>query len=231
MADNASDTGAGRPADAPSGQTDGDTGALTPPPDRRARGGGRSGMRDVLLTVVVLAVGVLLLAGLTKGCSFSPGGPSSNAVNLPPVDVTGELQAAAGQVKFPLREPRLPSGWHANSDSVDTLGANGSDQAVRIGWITPGGRYVQISQSNAPVADLVRSAAGLQGDSSVRATGTQVVDGTKWTVYPGVRSETSWAIDLGAVRLFVTGNGTTKEFRTIAAATLSGRHVTAAGGP
>jgi hypothetical protein len=188
-------------------------------------------MRDVVLTVVVLAVGVLLLAGLTKGCSFSPGGPSSNAVDVPPVDVTGELQAAAGQVKFPLREPHLPGGWHANSDSVDSLGANGSDQAVRIGWITPGGRYVQVSQSNASVADLVRSAAGLQSDSPVQATGTQVVDSTKWTVYPGVRSETSWATDLGAVRLFITGNGTTNEFRTMAAATLSGRHVTAAGGP
>lgn len=188
-------------------------------------------MRDMLVSMIVLAVAVLLLAGITKGCSFSPGGPSSNSTDLPPVDVTGELRTAAGQVKFPLREPHLPAGWHPNSDSVDSLGANGSDRAVRIGWITPGGRFLQVSQSNASIADLVRTAAGLASDSPVQATGTQVVDGTKWTVYPGVRSDMSWATDLGAVRLFITGNGNPGEFRTIAAATLTGQHVTAADGP
>jgi hypothetical protein len=224
VADNASDTG--------TGPTSGDTGAPTPPPEgkRARRGGGRSGMRDMLLSMVVLAVAVLALAGITKGCSFSPGGPSVSS-GLQPADVTAELQAAAGQVKFPLREPHLPRGWHANSDSVDSLGPKGSDQALRIGWITAGGRYVQLSQSNGSVADLVRSAAGLDNDTSVQATGTQVVDGTKWTVYPGVRSESSWATDLGTVRLFITGNGTTNEFRTMAAAILTGQHVKAAGGP
>lgn len=188
-------------------------------------------MRDMLVSMVILAIAVLVLAGITKGCSFSPGGPSTSSAGLQTVDVTGELQAAAGQVKFPLREPRLPGGWHANSDSVGPLGTNGSDQAVRVGWITPGGRYLQLSQSDGTVADLVRTAAGLDDDTSVQATGTQVVSGTKWTVYPGVRSESSWATDLGTVRLFITGNGTTNEFRTIAAATVTGQRVKAAGGP
>jgi hypothetical protein len=188
-------------------------------------------MRDMLLSMVVLAIAVLVLAGITKGCSFSPGGPSTSSSGLQTVDVTGELQAAAAQVKFPVREPHLPAGWHPNSDSVGSVGTNGSDQAVRIGWITPGGRYLQLSQSDATAADLVRTAAGLDSDASVQATGTQVVNGTKWTVYPGVRSESSWAADLGNVRLFITGNGNTNEFRTIVAATLSGQHVKAAGGP
>lgn len=222
VADNASDTGTGQPP----GGTSEDTDAPTPPPKgRRAR----SGMRDMLLSMIVLAVAVLVLAGITKGCSFSPGGPSTSSAGLQPVDVTGELQAAAAQVKFPLREPHLPGGWHPNSDSVDTLGAN--DQAIRVGWITSGGRYLQLSQSNATIADLVQAAAGVDGDTSVQATGTQVVNGTKWTVYPSVRSDASWATDLGTVRLFITGNGNTNEFRTMAAATLTGQHVTAAGGP
>jgi hypothetical protein len=46
-----------------------------------------------------------------------------------------------------------------------------------------------------------------------------------------VRSDSSWVTDLGAVRLFITGNGNPGEFRTMAAATLTGQHVTAAGGP
>jgi hypothetical protein len=44
-----------------------------------------------------------------------------------------------------------------------------------------------------------------------------------------VRSEQSWVVDLGPVRLFITGNGTTAEFRTLAAAVLTGQRVTAAG--
>lgn len=232
VADNASDTGTGQPPGAAEGSTSGDTGTSTPPrQDKRAGRGGRSGMRDMLLSMVVLAVAVLVLAGITKGCSFSPGGPSATSADLQTVDVTGELQAAASQVKFPLREPHLPGGWHPNSDSVGSLGANGSDQAVRIGWITSGGRYLQLSQSDATVADLARTTAGLDDDSSVQATGTQVVNGTKWTVYPGVRSESSWATDLGTVRLLITGNGNPNEFRTMAAAILTGQRVTAAGGP
>jgi uncharacterized protein DUF4245 len=190
---------------------------------------GRLGMRDMVLSMVVLAVGVLILAAISTGFSFSPGGASTDTSNLQPVDVHGELQAAVGQAKFPLREPRLPAGWRANSDSVDAIGGNGTDQAVRVGWITPDGRYLQLSQSNATPLDLVRSAAGLGADVPVAPTGKVTVNGTQWTVYPGIRSESSWMVDLGPVRLFVTGNGTTDEFRTLAAAALNGRPVTAAG--
>jgi hypothetical protein len=189
-------------------------------------GRGRFGMRDMVLSMVVLAVGVLVLAGISTGFSFSPGGVSVNTSNLPTVDVPAELRAAVGQVTFPIREPRLPDGWRPNSDSVDSLGPA---KAVRVGWITSGGRYLQLSQSNATPSALVRVAAGLADGVSVSATGTETVNSTKWTVYPGVRSEQSWVVDLGSVRLFITGNGTTAEFRTLAVAVLTGQRVTAAG--
>lgn len=194
------------------------------PPTRRSPRG-RLGMRDMVLSMVVLGVGVLILAAISTGFSFSPGGASGNTSNLQPVDVHAELQAAVGQAKFPLREPRLPAGWHANSDSVDSIGENGADQAVRIGWITPSGHYLQLSQSNGTPLDLVRATAGLGADVPVAATGTEAVDGTQWTVYPGVRSESSWVTDLGQVRMFVTGNGSDAEFRTLAAAALTGTPV------
>lgn len=203
----------------------------TEPARRSPRGSlrGRLGMRDMVLSMVVLAVIVLALVGISNGFSFSPGGPSGNTANLPTVDVAAELQAAVGQAKFPLREPHLPAGWRANSDSVDPIGPNGADQAVRIGWITPGGRYLQLSQSNASPLDLVRGAAGLGADVPVSTNGSVTVDGTQWTIYPGIRSESSWVTDLGPVRLFVTGNGTTDEFHTLAAAVLTGHIVPAAG--
>jgi hypothetical protein len=210
-------------ADNPSDETASTESGTERPAPRTVRG--RLGMRDMLLSMVVLGVGVVIAAAITQGFSFSPGGAASNTSNVQPVDVSAELRAAAGQVKFPLREPRPPAGWRANSDSVSPIG---TEQAVRIGWITPGGRYLQLSQSNASAADLVRSAAGLGRDISVSATGTETVNGTQWTVYPGIRSELSWVTDLGQVKLFITGNGTTGEFRTLAVAAMTGHLMTAA---
>jgi len=204
-----------------------ETGQAPEPARRSLRA--RLGMRDMVLSMVVLAVIVLALVGISNGFSFSPGSASSNTSDLPTIDVAAELQAAAGQAKFPLREPHLPTGWRPNSDSVDPIGPNSADQAVRIGWITPGGRYLQLSQSNASPLDLARAAAGLGADVPVSTNGTATVNGTQWTIYPGVRSESSWVTDLGPVRLFVTGNGTTDEFRTLAAAALTGHIVPATG--
>lgn len=226
MADNASDTGTGQGNGTTEAPTSDDTSTQV---ETKRRGGGRisSGMRDMLLSMLVLAVGVLILAAITRSCSFSPGGPSTDTSSLPTVDVPAELQAAVGQVKFPLHEPRLPGGWRANSASVDQLGAGGTDQAVRIGWIAPDGRYLQVSQSNASAADLVRSAAALGNNADVQSTGTETVDGAKWTVYPGVRDELSWVTDVGPNRLFITGNGSTADFTTLATATLTGQPVKA----
>lgn len=219
MADNASDTGTDPDRDTTEGLTSDDT------PKRGVRTARSGGLRDMLLSMVVLAVACLILAGITSECSFSPGGPSTNSSLLPTVDVGAEFQAAAAQVKFPLREMQPPSGWRANSDAVDQLGANGVNTAVRIGWITPAGHYLQVSESDAGALDLVRSAAGLGDNASVTPTGTHTVNGTKWTVYPGVRDESSWVTDLGSERLFITGNGTDSEFATLAAATLTGQRV------
>lgn len=179
-------------------------------------------MRDMLLSMLVLGVAVLVLAAVSRGCSFSPGGASGDSTSLPVVDVSAELQAAVGQVKFPLREPHLPAGWRPNSDSLSSVGPNDVDQTVQVGWITPSGRFLQLSQSNGTPLDLVRKAAALSDDTPVSSTGTQQVNGTKWTVYPGVRTEQSWAADLGSVRLLVTGNGTADEFRTLTAAAQTG---------
>lgn len=198
---------------------------------QQGTGRGRSALRDVVMSMIVLVVIILVLAAVSHSCSFSPGGPSVDSGSLPTVDVSAELQAAAAQVHFPLREPTLPKDWRPNSNSVDPLGPKGVDQAVRIGVLTDVDHYLQVSQSDASVADLVRSAAGLGDQASITPTGDEVVNGTKWTVYPGIRSESSWATDLGNERLFITGNGTVAEFRALAAAILTGHRVTAAGGP
>ena len=174
-------------------------------------------MRDMLLSMIVLAVIVLVLAAITRSCSFSPGGPSVDASALPTVDVSAELGAAASQVRFPVRQPAPPADWRANSASVAPIGADNTHTVVTIGWLTAASRFVQLNQSDASVTDLVDQVSGQSG--GVTAQGSTLVAGQTWTVYQGVRDEQAWVRDLGPVRLLITGNGTPAEFSTLAAAT------------
>jgi hypothetical protein len=173
-------------------------------------------MRDMLLSMIVLAVVVLALTALTRSCSFSPGGPTVSHSTLPTVDVSAELGAAAGQVAFPVRQPAVPAGWVSNSASVQQIGADHTHTEVSVGWLTEARRFVQLDQSNASVTDLVDQVSGLSG--AVTVQGAITVAGQTWTIYRGVRDEQSWARDLGPVRLLITGNGTPAEFTTMAAA-------------
>src|SRR5256885_14038812 len=99
--------------------------------------------------VVVLLVIIGAVVGFTRGCSFSPGGPSVT----PPtrtVDVAANLAAAASSVDFPIRRPDVPEAWRANSSSTTAVG-RGASVIVRIGWLTPG-RYLPLSQARGAVA-------------------------------------------------------------------------------
>lgn len=207
--------------------TTGDPAGGRPDPAATTGRGGH-GLRDMALTMVVLAAVVLALAALSHSCSFSPGGPSSNSSALPTVDVPDELRGAAGRMPFPLREPRVPADWRANSASSGTVGDAGRDSAVTIGWVTGAGSYLALVQSNAKPADLVRYQVGQADDSAVTPRGQTTVDGVSWVIYPGIRSERVWVADLGAVRLLITGSGDDAQFRTLAAAATSASPVTAA---
>ncbi|HWE90118.1 MAG TPA: DUF4245 family protein [Pseudonocardiaceae bacterium] len=196
------------------------TPARTPAP---AAGRARLGLRDMLFSMIALALLVLALTAITKSCSFSPGGPSTSGAVVPTVDVPNEFRTDARVVGFPLRQPAVPTGWRANSASVGTVATAGGGQAsaMQLGLITPAGHYLATIQSNADTADLVRHTAGIASDATVAAQGATVLDGTTWTSYPGVRDEAAWVADLGSVRLLVTGDGTPAEFRVLAAAVRS----------
>ena len=161
------------------------------------------------LVALLLIVGALLV--FNRGCSFSPGGPTIDPSTAPTVDLARTLPGTAKTVDFPLRLPRTPDGWQANSSS--TSPAPPTSVVVRAGWLTPQ-RFVQLSQSGAAGADLVRVETGQEP----APTGDVTVGGTKWTVYPGQRKETAWLADLGDVRLLITGTGTEEEFRALAEA-------------
>jgi hypothetical protein len=180
--------------------------------------GGRT-IRDLGLSLAVLVGLVLVLTALGRGCSFSPGGISVDPHAVPTVDQAAELRSAARRVGFPVREPRLPQGWRANSADVASTGdATGAPSAVRVGLLTAEGRYLRFSQSSATATELVRFEAGLPPGAQPPVRETVEVAGLRWTAYPGMRNEAAWVADLDGVRLLITGSGTPEEFRVLAAA-------------
>jgi hypothetical protein len=178
---------------------------------------GRAGlsMRDMVGAMVVLLVIVGVLVAVTRGCSFDPGAPTSDPATAPRVDVSAKLAQAASSVAFPVRQPKVPSSWHANSSSTAPVGAgSAANVVVRVGWITAEGRYVQLGQSGGSVADVLTAEAG---EASAQS-GAESVDGVSWGVYPSRRDEVAWVGTLDGVVVVITGSGSDQEFRSLASA-------------
>ncbi|AFE12390.1 Uncharacterised protein [Mycobacterium tuberculosis] len=93
-----------------------------------------------------------------------------------------------------------------------------------MGFISPTGRYLSLTQSNADEDKLVGSI-----HPSMYPTGTVDVGGTRWVVYEGSDEngavEPVWTTRLtgpgGATQLAITGAGSIDQFRTLASATQS----------
>ena len=175
---------------------------------------GRAGlrMRDMIGAIVVLLVIIGVLVTATRGCAFDPGGPNVSPDSAPSVDASARLRDAAEAVTFPLRRPELPASWRANSSSTAAVAAD--DVVVRVGWVTPEGRYLQLSQSGGEAPDVLIAETGETG----RTTGSVEVDGVTWAVYSSRRDEVAWLTTLDGVVTLVTGSGTEEEFRVLASA-------------
>ncbi|MGA8545343.1 MAG: DUF4245 domain-containing protein, partial [Mycobacterium sp.] len=121
-------------------------------------------------------------------------------------------------------------GWQPNSGSRGGIGDGRVDpstgQRVRavtstVGYVSPTGMYLSLTQSNADEAKLVGSI-----HPSMYPTGTVDVDGTRWIVYQGDDGiEPVWTTRLaspaGPAQIAITGAGSVDQFRTLAAATQS----------
>jgi hypothetical protein len=172
--------------------------------------------RDMFWSLAPLVLACIVLAGLMGMCSFQPTG--QNTGPAPSYDASDALRADAAQLGFPVRLPKLPDGWHANS------GQRGAIDAARtstVGYLTPRGMYVSLTQSNADEQRLVASFG-----TDLYPTGAQDVDGISWVVYQGgEKTRPVWTTRLGGptgpTQVAITGAGSPDEFRTLAAATQS----------
>lgn len=184
--------------------------------------------RDMFWSLAPLVVACVILAGVLGMCSFQPKGPADGVI--PTYDAAAALQADADALDFPVRLPKPPADWNANSggrgsiESGRTDPRNGqTERAVttRVGYLAPSKMYVSLTQSNADETALVRSI-----HRDVYPTGVEDVGGVKWIVYQGGEgTEPVWTTRLdspaGAAQLAVTGAGTPDDFRALAAATQS----------
>ncbi|MCV7101268.1 DUF4245 domain-containing protein [Mycobacterium palustre] len=188
--------------------------------------------RDMFWSLIPLVVGCIVLAGLVGMCSFQPGGTNKGAV--PSYDAAGALRADAQTLGFPVRLPHLPAGWQPNSGGRGGIQNGRTDPATgqrlnaatsTVGYISPTGMYLSLTQSNADEDKLVASI-----HPSAYPTGAVDVDGTQWVVYRGAGgggadAEPIWTTRLagpaGATQVAITGAGGADQFRTLASATQS----------
>jgi hypothetical protein len=180
--------------------------------------------RDLLVAIGVLVLVVLVFGGLARSCTFAPTGPTIDSSRLPVVDAPAELRQLAVDVPFPVRVPAVPTEWRANSAGRDSVPDGG--HAVRTGYLTPEGRYLRLSQSDATEEALLAMESGPQ---AVTAQGVVDVDGQRWVTYTGAgeRTEPIWVTEVttpGApsVRMLVTGSGSEADLRTLATAAVTG---------
>jgi hypothetical protein len=186
--------------------------------------------RDLFWSIAPLVLACIVLAGVLGMCSFAPNGPGKGPT--PSYDAPAALQADANDLKIPIRVPRLPDGWQANSGSRKGIEGGRTDpssgQQVRavsstVGYLTPTGMYLGLTQSN---ADEDKLAASINTD--LYPTGAQDVDGVKWVVYEGGErdgkpAEPVWTTRLtgptGPAQIALTGAAGTDEYRMLAKAT------------
>ncbi len=172
-------------------------------------------MRDMVLSMSLLAVVALVLFGMYGGVSFSPGQATEG--QAPTADVTGGLTRAAPLVGFPVVIPDgVPATWNPSSFSFTDKSAATTQQpsAVRAGYLTDQGRFITVIQSDGVVADILAAEVGTVSPP----TGTEQVGDAEWTVTSGRRDEVVWLRTVGDVTFLITGTAAPDDFRSLALA-------------
>ncbi len=170
--------------------------------------------KDALWSLIPLAVLCLIFAGLASQCTFSPGGPSQGPI--PSFDVDNALKFDAREYDFPVRDPEVPGTWRPNSGTRGPVDNSAGGFYTTVGYITPDGSYIQLTQSNAAEEALVQHIAR----ENRIATGIEQIADTKWVVYAEKGTEPLWIADLGQARVAIKGSAPRAEFVTLATATL-----------
>lgn len=178
---------------------------MTPQP--RARGRETAGDMVRSLAVVLVVVGVVFFLTLRDE-------PKQQLREVGFSEALAETrQAATYDVLAPVG---LGSGWTATS----VRGSNGAGGAVtwHLGYVTPGGRYAGVEQSDGPRRGFVDEHA-----ADARAVGAVRIGATTWRrLEGGSPDERALELREGKATSLVTGSASWRELRTLAAALVGG---------
>lgn len=142
-----------------------DPAAVAAQREERARRRLRQTARDMLLSMLVVAAGVLLLA-----FPFGRGAPDPIKV----IDPAPVVAAAREELGWPVLAPTgLPATWRATSARLD-VAADG-ETVLHVGYLSPSTRYIGLEQSATKETAFVRDQT-LGG----RPVGEVVIGGTTW---------------------------------------------------
>lgn len=166
--------------------------------------------KDLVWSLLPLLLIALVVAGISGSCSFGFGDSATDR-QIPTFDAAAGLQADANAMPFPIREPKLPADWKPNSGSTRDVGSSVSSN---VGWITPDGAYVQLTQTAATEDQLVYK---LLSDKASGA-GVTTVDGQQWVEYTGDGDKRAWIADFGDVRIAVMSRAGDATLKTMASA-------------
>ncbi|MFC9996644.1 DUF4245 domain-containing protein [Nocardia sp. NPDC127526] len=167
--------------------------------------------KDLLWSLLPLVLICLVIAGVASQCTFTANGPTQG--QIPHLDVDKALADDAKLMPFPIRKPALAADWKPNSGKRDTITGAGGGEVSTVGYITPQGSYMQLTQTNATEEALAKQVTGTR-----YATGAEQIGDRKWVVYAEPGTESAWITDFGDVRVLIKGAGNPNAFKTLATA-------------
>ncbi|MFC4020579.1 DUF4245 family protein [Micromonospora sp. GCM10011542] len=194
-------------ADAPAGVVlDGatETGELPAPPPRQEAAKSERSPKDMAISLLVLLIPIALLLAFYRG--FLGGDQARTVDPAPAIE-----QARAANV-FPVSQPEgLGSDWRTVSATYQLVegGAN-----LRIGYLTPEGRGVQLVQSNVPAERLLPTELTDQG----RPEGQTDLGGRTWQRYSTQGRQQALVLLEPARTVIVMGDARDNELRQLATA-------------
>ncbi|MEU7929077.1 DUF4245 family protein [Micromonospora sp. NPDC049801] len=180
--------------------------AARPSPPRAAATAGKSerSPKDMAISLLVLLVPIALLLAFYRGFL---GGDEATTVDPAPA-----IEQARSANAVPVSEPHgLGSGWRTVSARYQSVEGGAT---LRIGYLTPEGRGVQLVQSSVPAERLLPAELTDQGQPQ----GPTELSGRTWQRYTARGNQQALALLEPTRTVLVIGDARDNELRELAGA-------------
>ncbi|HEX6077084.1 MAG TPA: DUF4245 domain-containing protein [Micromonosporaceae bacterium] len=157
--------------------------------------------RDLVLSLAVLLVPILLVVLL-----FQYLGADDEVTVVDPGPAFSQARDAGLDV---VRPGDLPAGWRPVSA---VLREDAGAVTLRVGYVTSGGGFLQLVESDRDAEPLLRRELG-----DGRPGGTEPIGGVPWQAYPGRDGERALVWLEPERTVLVLGRAPASEMRTLAA--------------